>query len=63
MTLSPQQTEVLRCAARGMCRKRTAISMGIALPTVKCHLHAARMKLSATTTTQAVSSALMRGLI
>jgi len=63
MTLSPQQTEVLRCAARGMCRKRTADIMGIALPTVKCHLAAARNKMSARTTTQAVTAALMRGLI
>ena len=37
--------------------------MNIALPTVKCHLTAARLKLAATTTTQAVSIALMRGLI
>lgn len=63
MTLSPQQAEALRAAARGLDRKHTARAMNIALPTVKCHLTAARLKLAATTTTQAVSIALMRGLI
>ena len=61
--LTKRQARVLELAAAGLQRNQIAAAMGISEETVKNHLSRARFRLGAQTTTQAVATALRRGLI
>lgn len=63
MRLTGRQTAVLEAAARGLCIKRTAKALGLHETTVRNHRAAARRKLGAITTTDAVARALRTGLL
>ena len=61
--LSIRQRECLRLAALGLTAAQSARQLGIAERTVREHLFAARQKLGASSTTQAVHTALQKGLL
>lgn len=61
--LSSREREVLSLLARGRTNKEIASELGISVATVKCHVSVILMRLQATDRTQAVITALQRGLV
>lgn len=61
--LTKRETEVLQCIGRGLRNSEIASVMGIALKTVETHVQRILQKLGAKSRTQAVLSALRRGLL
>ena len=61
--LSAREREVLTLIAGGKSNKEIATELGITESTVKCHVSVILMRLNANDRTQAVVSALQRGLI
>jgi two-component system, NarL family, response regulator len=61
--LSSREREVLSLLARGRSNKEIATELGISVATVKCHVSVILMRLQATDRTQAVVTALQRGLV
>ncbi len=61
--LSDREIEVLRHAATGASNKEIAAALGLAENTVKNHIKSLMVKLQATDRTQAVTTALRRGVI
>lgn len=61
--LSPRETEVLNWLAQGHMNSRIAEKMGIAEITVRKHIRSSRKKLGAATREQALSIAIINGLI
>jgi len=61
--LSAREREVLSLLARGETNKEIAQHLGITESTVKCHVSVILMRLQATDRTQAVVTALQRGLV
>jgi DNA-binding NarL/FixJ family response regulator len=62
-SLSTREREVLSLIVRGKSNKEIAAELGIAESTVKCHVSVILMRLDANDRTQAVVTALQRGLI
>jgi DNA-binding NarL/FixJ family response regulator len=60
--LSAREREVLNLLVRGRSNKEIAVELGIAESTVKCHVSVILMRLNVTDRTQAVVTALQRGL-
>ncbi len=60
--LSPREREVLSLMVHGKSNKEIALALGITEATVKCHVSVILMRLEANDRTQAVISALQRGL-
>lgn len=63
LPLSPRQRDVLSATADGMNATRTAAMLGISVNTVKIHLGAARRRMGAANTIQAVARAIRSGVI
>lgn len=61
--LSAREREVLSLVAAGKCNKEIASELGIAEATVKCHLTVIFLRLNVTDRTQAVITAVQRGLV
>ena len=61
--LTARERDVLRAFAEGVSQRETAARLGVGLSTVKRCVVSARLKLGATTTTQAVAIAVRRGLL
>jgi DNA-binding NarL/FixJ family response regulator len=61
--LSGREREVLELVAKGKSNKEIASDLGITEATVKCHVSTILMRLNVTDRTQAVVTALQRGLI
>lgn len=61
--LTPRQTRILTCVAKGQPNRDIARSLGISERTIKYHLEEAYLRLAVTNRAQAVASALERGLI
>jgi len=61
--LSAREREVLNLIVRGRSNKEIAVDLGIAESTVKCHVSEILMRLNVNDRTQAVVTALQRGLI
>jgi two-component system, NarL family, response regulator len=61
--LSAREREVLELIVRGRSNKEIATDLGITESTVKCHVSVILMRLNVADRTQAVVSALQRGLI
>ena len=61
--LSSREREVLRHLVDGMSNKEIANLLGITEPTVKCHVSTILMRLTVIDRTQAVVTALQRGLV
>lgn len=61
--LSSREREVLSLLARGKTNKEIAAELGITVATVKCHVSVILMRLQAADRTQAVVTALQRGLV
>jgi DNA-binding NarL/FixJ family response regulator len=61
--LSARERQVLSLLAAGKCNKEIATSLGIAEITVKCHLSMIFLRLNVTDRTQAVITAVQRGLV
>jgi DNA-binding NarL/FixJ family response regulator len=61
--LSTREREVLELILRGRSNKEIASDLGITESTVKCHVSVILMRLNVTDRTQAVVTALQRGLI
>ncbi len=61
--LSSREREVLSLLARGCTNKDIAAELGITVATVKCHISVVMMRLQAKDRTQAVVTALQRGLV
>lgn len=61
--LSPREREVLQLLAQGKSNKEIAKHLGIAEATVKCHFRVIFMRMGVTDRTQAIVSALQRGLV
>jgi DNA-binding NarL/FixJ family response regulator len=61
--LSPRERQVLELVAKGNSNKEIALSLGITEATVKCHVSVILSRLNAADRTQAVMTALQRGLI
>ena len=62
-TPSLRACQVLACAANGQSVKETAVQLGIAFETVKHHRKTAIFNLAAVNVTQAVATAISRGLL
>jgi DNA-binding NarL/FixJ family response regulator len=62
-SLSSREREVLALIVHGQSNKEIAANLGIAESTVKCHVSVILMRLNANDRTQAVVTALQRGLI
>lgn len=62
-SLSPREREVLQLLVQGKSNKEIATELGIAEATVKCHFRVIFMRMGVTDRTQAVVSALQRGLV
>ena len=62
-TLSSREREVLGLVAKGNSNREIAVELGITEATVKCHVSVILMRLNASDRTQAVVTALQRGLI
>lgn len=60
--LSDRETEVLRLMTAGQSNKEIASSLSLAIGTVKCHVNSILAKLGADDRTQAVVTALKKGL-
>jgi len=61
--LSVREREVLQLIVRGRSNKEIASDLGITESTVKCHVSVILMRLNVTDRTQAVVTALQRGLV
>ena len=61
--LSPRETEVLRLVARGLSNKEIAAQLGLVVGTVKIHVANIFAKLGVSDRTQALVSAVKRGII
>jgi DNA-binding NarL/FixJ family response regulator len=61
--LSTREREVLKLIANGKSNKEIALQLGIAESTVKCHVSVILMRLNVNDRTQAVVTALHRGLV
>jgi DNA-binding NarL/FixJ family response regulator len=61
--LSTRERQVLALVAKGNSNKEIAVALGITEATVKCHVSVILMRLNASDRTQAVVTALQRGLI
>lgn len=61
--LSAREREVLNLISKGRSNKEIAADLGITEATVKCHVSVILMRLNASDRTQAVVTALQRGLI
>jgi DNA-binding NarL/FixJ family response regulator len=61
--LSAREREVLNLIVRGKSNKEIAGELGITESTVKCHVSVILMRLNVSDRTQAVVTALQRGLI
>lgn len=61
--LSSREREVLRLLTRGKTNKEIAADLGITVATVKCHVSVILMRLQVADRTQAVVTALQRGLV
>jgi DNA-binding NarL/FixJ family response regulator len=61
--LSTREREVLGLVAKGNSNREIAVKLGITEATVKCHVSVILMRLNASDRTQAVVTALQRGLI
>lgn len=61
--LSPREREVLQLLVQGKSNKEIARHLGIAEATVKCHFRVIFMRMGVTDRTQAIVSALQRGLV
>ncbi len=62
-SLSARERQVLGLVAKGKSNKEIASELGITEATVKCHVSVILMRLNASDRTQAVVTALQRGLI
>lgn len=62
-SLSVREREVLSLVSKGMSNKEIASDLGISEATVKCHVSVILSRLKASDRTQAVMTALQRGLI
>jgi two-component system nitrate/nitrite response regulator NarL len=62
VSLSPQETKILRSLASGLSNKQIARELGLAEATVKVHLRHASRKVRATNRTQAAIWAVSHGL-
>ena len=62
-TLSDREIEVLRLMAKGVSNKDIADQLSITQSTVKTHITSIFQKLNVTTRTEAVTTALKRGII
>jgi DNA-binding NarL/FixJ family response regulator len=62
-SLSSREREVLDLIVRGKSNKEIAVELGITESTVKCHVSVILMRLNVTDRTQAVVTALQRGLV
>lgn len=62
-SLSPREREVLQLLVQGKSNKEIAKQLGIAEATVKCHFRVIFMRMGVTDRTQAIVSALQRGLV
>jgi DNA-binding NarL/FixJ family response regulator len=60
--ISARERGVLNLLVRGRSNKEIAVELGIAESTVKCHVSVILMRLNVTDRTQAVVTALQRGL-
>ncbi len=61
--LTPRELEVLSCIAQGMSNKEAAVALNLAAGTVKIHLSRVLTKLGVGDRTQAVLTAVKRGII
>jgi len=61
-SLTPREREILQLLVQGKNNKEIAAQLGIAEATVKCHFRIIYMRMGVTDRTQAVVSALQRGL-
>ena len=61
--LSVREREVLHLIAHGKSNKEIAVELGIAESTVKCHVSVILLRLNVTDRTQAVVTAVQRGLV
>jgi DNA-binding NarL/FixJ family response regulator len=61
--LRPRELEVLELIARGKSNKEIASELGITESTVKCHVSVILLRLNVTDRTQAVVTALKRGVV
>jgi DNA-binding NarL/FixJ family response regulator len=62
-SLSHRESEVLGLIAQGNSNREIAARLGITEATVKCHVSVILMRLNASDRTQAVVTAMQRGLI
>ena len=62
-SLSSRERDVLALIVHGQSNKEIVANLGIAESTVKCHVSVILMRLNANDRTQAVVTALQRGLI
>jgi DNA-binding NarL/FixJ family response regulator len=62
-SLSPRERQVLELVAKGKSNREIAATLGITEATVKCHVSVILSRLNASDRTQAVMTALQRGLI
>jgi len=62
-TLTPRETEVLQCLARGMANKEIARYLSISEHTVKYHITSIYSKLGANNRTEAVRQGILNGII
>jgi len=62
-SLSPRERQVLQLLVQGKSNKEIGAELGIAQATVKCHFRIIFMRMGVTDRTQAVLSALQRGLV
>jgi DNA-binding CsgD family transcriptional regulator len=63
LVLSPRQKECLRLIAEGSTARSIAVQLGISIRMVRFHLSAARKKLNAVSTSQAIHIAAMQQLL
>lgn len=61
--LSPRETQVLQCAARGMCIKQTAETLGIDHFTVRDHRKSLFKRIQARNIAHAVAIGMSQGVI
>jgi DNA-binding NarL/FixJ family response regulator len=62
-SLSTREQQVLELVSKGKSNKEIAVTLGITEATVKCHVSVILARLNASDRTQAVVTALQRGLI
>jgi DNA-binding NarL/FixJ family response regulator len=62
-TLSAREVDVLQCIAAGMRNKEIAFQLGVSESTVNAHIKHIMEKLHTSDRTQAVTTALRRGII